>query len=152
MLEEQANGLVKQGIFAVLRLLKDKTMPIISNINQATTIKPPTTARQTVRELVEKGRDLKLSEVIQSKQHLTEVCYELKKQGIAFAIKRDSDGNRQLLYQKKDGDLVEKSIKTVLNKNLQKSRTLMDLLNRNKAISDKEAQKIKNKEKAREER
>ena len=111
-----------------------------------------TKTQQSVKEMVKSGADLKLSEVIKDDAHLKAICIECKRQNIAFAIKKEENGDRQLLYKKKDADLVEKNILNVLEKGLKPKKPLIDIINRNKEISSKEAQKIKNKEVSREER
>ena len=66
-----------------------------------------------IKELVKKGRDLELSEPVESKEHLKEICKQFKKQGVAFAIKEEN-GNFRILYQRKDGILVNEAVKNAL--------------------------------------
>ena len=151
MLEEQGTGLIKSGILKLLKLLGNSYKPFIEDIHRKTRV-TMTKTQQSVKEMVKSGADLKLSEVIKDEAHLKAICIECKRQNIAFAIKKEENGDRQLLYKKKDADLVEKNICNVLNNSLKPKRSLMELINRNKEISSKEAQKIKNKEVSREER
>ena len=151
MLEEQGNGLIKSCILKLLKLLGNSYKPFIEDIHRKTRVTKVKT-QQSVKEMVKSGADLKLSEVIKDDAHLKAICIECKRQNIAFAIKKEENGDRQLLYKKKDADLVEKNILNVLEKGLKPKKPLIDIINRNKEISSKEAQKIKNKEVSREER
>lgn len=152
MLEEQGNGLIKSGIFKFLHLLKDSFAPFVRDLHSKTAVRLPDKPEKSIQAMVKSGKDLKLSEVIKDDSHLEAICLECKKQGISFAIKQEDNGDRQLLYMKKDADLVEKNILNVLTKELEQKRSLPELIERNKEISGKEAQKIKNKEVSRDER
>ena len=135
MLEEQGTGLIKSGILKLLKLLANSYKPFIEDINRKTRVSKNKT-QQSVKD----------------DAHLKAICIECKRQNISFAIKKEENGDRQLLYKKKDADLVEKNILNVLEKGLKPKKSLMELISRNKDISGKEAQKIKNKEVSREER
>ena len=134
MLEEQGRGVLKHGaakffgwMFSVLKKsythLRDK-----SNHNK------DESGKKSVKELVRKGRDLELTEYIQEKDRLKDICRQLKKQGIAFAVKKDKDGVYQVLYQRKDAPLVNEAIKKFYMKELKPKRTLKEVLNRNKQL------------------
>ena len=151
MIEEQGTGLIKSGIMKLLKLLGNSYKPFIDDINRKTRVAQNKT-RQSVKDMVKSGADLKLSEVIKDDSHLKAICIECKRQNISFAIKKEENGDRQLLYKKKDADLVEKNILNVLEKGLVPKKPLMELISRNKEISNKEAEKIKNKEVSRDER
>ena len=151
MLEEQGTGLIKSGILKLLKLLGNSYKPFIDDINRKTRV-TKNKAQQSVKEMVKSGADLKLSEIIKDDSHLKAICIECKRQNISFAIKKEENGDRQLLYKKKDADLVEKNILNVLEKGLKPKKSLKELISRNKEISNKEAEKIKNKEGSREER
>lgn len=93
------------------------------------------TGKKSVKSLVKKGRDLELSEPVESKEHLKEICKQFKKQGVAFAIKEEI-GNFRILYQRKDGILVNEAVKNALKTELngKKKTSLTDILKRNKNI------------------
>ncbi|GEM_PF-1358249 len=147
MLEEQGVGIIKRGAEMLFRLLKAKIAPVLSSVNRSTTIKIKSEpAKQSVKSLVKSGNDLKLSEVINNDEHLKRICKECKSQGIVFAIRKEKDGSKQLLYKKKDADLVEKGISKVLTDELKPKRTLKEIMTKFKEVSAREASKIKNKE------
>ena len=136
MLEEQGRGLMKHGaekffgwMFSVLKKsythLRDK-----SNHNKEES------GEKSVKDLVRKGRDLELSEYIQEKDKLKDICRQLKKQGIAFAVKKGKDGVYQVLYQRKDATLINVAIENSYLKGLKPKRSLKEILSRNKQIAD----------------
>ena len=134
MLEEQGRGLLKHGaskffgwMFSVLKKsythLRDK-----SNHNKEES------GKKSVKDRVRKGRDLELTEYIQEKNKLKDICKQLNKQGIAFAVKKDKDGVYQVLYQRKDATLVNEAIEKSYMKELKPKRSLKEVLNRNKQL------------------
>ena len=134
MLEEQGRGVLKHGaakffgwMFSVLKKsythLRDK-----SNHNKEES------GKKSVKDLVRKGRDLELTEYIQEKNKLKDICRQLNKQGIAFAVKKDKDGVYQVLYQRKDATLVNEAIEKSYMKELKPKRSLKEVLNRNKQL------------------
>ena len=123
MLEEQGTGLIKSGIMKLLKLLGNSYKPFIDDINRKTRVAQNKT-QQSVKEMVKSGADLKLSEVIKDDAHLKAICIECKRQNISFAIKKEENGDRQLLYKKKDADLVEKNILNVLENRLKPKKSL----------------------------
>lgn len=74
--------------------------------------------KKSVKELVRKGRDLELSEPIESKEHLKKICKQCKNQGMAFAVKKTPYGKYQILYQKKDGAALQIATEKVLSQQL----------------------------------
>ena len=134
MLEEQGRGVLKHGaakffgwMFSVLKNsythLRDK-----SNHNK------DESGKKSVKELVRKGRDLELTEYIQEKDRLKDICRQLKKQGIAFAVKKENDGAYKILYQRKDATLVTGAIENSYMKELKPKTTLKEILKRNKQL------------------
>ncbi|MBQ8940327.1 MAG: PcfB family protein [Firmicutes bacterium] len=134
MLEEQGRGVLKNGatkffgwMFSVLKKsyvhIRDK-----SNQNKAES------GKKSVKELVRKGRDLELTEYIQEKDKLKDICKQLKKQGIAFAVKKEKDGAYKVLYQRKDATLVNGAIENAYMKELKQKPSLKEILKRNKQL------------------
>ena len=134
MLEEQGRGVLKNGatkffgwMFSVLKKsyvhIRDK-----SNQNKAES------GKKSVKELVRKGRDLELTEYIQEKDKLKDICKQLKKQGIAFAVKKEKDGSYKVLYQRKDATLVNGAIENAYMKELKQKPSLKEILKRNKQL------------------
>ena len=74
--------------------------------------------KKSVKALVRKGRDLELSEPIESKEHLKKICKQCKNQGMAFAVKKTPYGKYQILYQKKDGAALQIATEKVLSQQL----------------------------------
>ena len=81
-----------------------------------------------------KGRDLELTEYIQEKDRHKDICRQLKKQGIAFAVKKEDDGAYKILYQRKDATLVTGAIENSYMKELKPKTTLKEILKRNKQL------------------
>lgn len=134
MLEEQGRGLFKGAakkffgwMFSVLKKsyvhIRDK-----SNQNKAES------GKKSVKDLVRKGRDLELSEVIQDKDKLKEICKQVKKQGIAFAVKKEKDGSYRVLYQRKDATLINLAVEKAYMKEYKQKTPLKEVLNRNKQL------------------
>ena len=142
MFEEQGRGLLTGAMKKLLAWMLNTYKQGFYKLEDKVTHNKSEAGKKSVKELVRKGRDLKLSEVIKDKQHLKEICAECKEQGIAFAIKRDENGDCRLLYQRKDADLVENSIGNVLSKLNEKEekpkRSLVELLKRNKELAERE--------------
>lgn len=95
------------------------------------------TGKKSIQALVKKGRDLEYSDVIDNKKHLENICKQCKKQGMAFAVKKEKDGGFRILYQRKDSTLVKNAVENVLKSNLNgnKKTSIVDILKRNKEIS-----------------
>ena len=136
MFEEQGRGLLKNTakkffgwMFNVLKkdfkYFRDKAKQ-----NKAET------GKKSVKELVRKGRDLALSETINDKRHFKDICKQCKKQGLAFAVKKEKDGGYRLLYQRKDAALVNVAVEKALMKQLKPKKPLSEVLKRNKQLVD----------------
>ena len=48
--------------------------------------------KKRVKTLVRKGRDVEYSDTINDKKQLEAICKQCKKQGMAFAVKKEKDG------------------------------------------------------------
>ncbi len=142
MMEEQGRGLITGALKKLLGWMFNTYKQGLYRLEDKIVHNKSESGQKTVKQLVRKGRDLKLSEVIKNQEHLKDICLECKKQGIAFAVKKEQNGECRLLYQRKDADLVETSISNVLSNVIEKEntekRSLVELLNRNKELSNKE--------------
>ena len=134
MLEEQGRGQFAGLLQKALRFFTTHLKNVGRSAEQAIIKNVSESGRKTVKDLVKKGRDLELSETIQSKTHLKAICYQCKKEGIAFAIKKTDDGHYRLLYQRKDSALVLNAVKKVVNGQMKPKKSITDILKANSQI------------------
>lgn len=127
MLEEQGNSLLTNSAKNLLRFLSRHTGNIIRYSTRKAVTHYSETGKKSVKNLVRKGRDLELTQEIESKEKLKAICSQCKRQNIAFAIKKTENGY-QLLYQKKDSSLVNDSLNRVLAKQMKPKSPLNKLL------------------------
>ncbi len=142
MLEEQGQGLVTGSIKKLLKFLGSNiwrgVVSVDSQAYNKAAQKRQETGKKSVQELVRKGRDLKLSEVIEDKRQFTDFCKNCQKEGLAFAVKPEKDGGYRLLYQSKDAVLVEQTYKKTISKEYKQPKIdLVELLKRNTKLMDK---------------
>ena len=134
MFEEQGRGLLKgaaRKFFGwMLSVMKNGLVHLENKAAQGKS----ETGRKSVKNLVRKGRDLELSEAINDSRILKDVCKQAKKQGLAFAIKKEKDGSFRILYQRKDATLVNLAMQKAFMKDLKPKRSLSEILNRNKQL------------------
>lgn len=137
MLEEQGRNLIKDSLKKILWFTAVHIKNIGKSAGQKITKNISETGKKSVKNLVKKGRDLELSEVIDNKDQLKAICRQCKKQGMAFAIKKEKDGGFRILYQRKDSPLVKNAVENVLKNKLNSSKksSIVDILSRNKNIS-----------------
>ena len=143
MMEDQGRSLLTGALKKLLGWMLNTYKQAFYKVEDKVKSNITETGKQSVKALVNKGRDLKLSEVIQNDEHLKKICAECKAQGIAFAIKKEENGEKRLLFQRKDSDLVENAICSVLSKAVDEKadkskRSLAETLSRNKELSNKE--------------
>lgn len=138
MLEEQGRNALADLIKKALRLTgrltanlgKKAGHKVIKNITE--------TGHKSVKSLVKMGRDLELSEEINSKDHLKAICHKCKKQGLAFAIQKSDTGYR-ILYQRKDSAVLSNIVKNVIGKEFKTKRSISEVFNSIGKIKQKNA-------------
>ena len=137
MFEEQGRGIITDILKKFLRFMGTHLKNIGRSAEQEIMRNASETGKKRIKTLVKKGRDLEYSDVIDNKKQLEAVCKECKKQGMAFAVKKEKDGGFKILYQRKDSTLVKSAVETVLKNELngKKKTSLADILKRNKDIS-----------------
>ena len=137
MFEEQGRSLVTGFLKKFLRFMGTHIKNIGRSAEQGIMRNASETGKKRVKTLVRKGRDLEYSDIINDKKQLETICKQCKKQGMAFAVKKEKDGGYKILYQRKDSTLVKSAVETVLKDELsgKKKTSLADILKRNKDIS-----------------
>ena len=137
MFEEQGRSLVTGFLKKFLRFMGTHIKNIGRSAEQGIMRNASETGKKRVKTLVRKGRDLEYSDTINDKKQLEAICKQCKKQGMAFAVKKEKDDGYKILYQRKDSTLVKSAVETVLKDELsgKKKTSLADILKRNKDIS-----------------
>ena len=140
MLEEQGQGLITGSIKKFFKFLGNRAWRAYESVDRKVygniKHKNNEVGKKSVRDLIRKGRDLKLTEVINDKEEFKAFCKDCKKEGLAFAVKLDKDGGFRMVYQGKDAVLIEQVYKKVKEKELNPKFDIKSIISRNKQLME----------------
>ena len=137
MMEEQGRNILADLLKKTLRFFGRCTLNVSKKAGHKAINNFKETGQKSVKSLVKMGRDLELSDEINSKDHLKANCRKCKKQGLAFAIQKTDDGYR-ILYQRKDSAVLSNIIRNIIGKEVKTKRSIKEIFNSVSKIKQKQ--------------